>query len=259
MDFELIKENEYYVNPSRTGYGTLPPFLDAILARRTAKPFDGTRPTWLPSTEKMREYLMSRHWAGDYQSRSGMWVIGHDGIPLSGNSVQIDHIIKWEEISKQLLLQYSGEKAAGTPFGHLTKLPLEDGILIKGVDCIEDPEIEYHWGKDVLYKYTNIGAIKYFHTIENLRPLSGSINSRRNNERYDDSDLSIVDPGSVDPQLANKLSQLSALVEEFSQQAYQIVARHSGTRDGDLYAKKYIELTEGIMAVIHQTNMQEFE
>ena len=259
MDFDLIRENDYYVNPSRTGYGTLPPFLHSILARRVAKPFTGIRPNWLPSTEKMRKYLMSRHWGGDYQSRSGMWVIGHDGTPLSENSVQIDHIMKWDDISKQLKLSYSGEKAVGTPFGHLMRLPLEDGILIKGVDYVENPEIVQHWGSDVLYNFTDIGAIKYFHTIENLRPLSGSINSRRNNNKSEDSDLLIVDPGSVDPHLTNKLSQLSALVEEFTRQAYHTVAKHSGMQDGDMYAKKYIELTEGLMSVIYQTNIQEFE
>lgn len=259
MDSESIKDNDYYANPSRTGYGTLPPFVSAILAKRTPKPFDGTRPQWLPSTKKMREYLMSRYWSGNYQSRSGMWVIGHDGVPLSGDSVQIDHIFKWEEIREKLLYQYMGKNAGGSPFNQLITLPHDDGVLIKGIDYIDDPEILPIWGEDVLYKFTDIGAIKYFHTIENLRPLSGSINSRRNNERYEDSDLSIIEPGRIDPRLANKLSQLAASVEEFINQAHQLVASHSGTRDGDLYAEKYGEITDNIISVIHQVNMQEFE
>jgi hypothetical protein len=258
MNFKLIKENDYYVNPTRTGYGTLPPFLLGILERKQVKPFDGIRPDWLPNTKRMREYLIDRYWGGDYQSRSRRWVMAHDGTPLSVDSVQIDHITKWEDISKQLLLMYSGERASGTPFGHLTRLPQEDGVLIKGVDYIDDPEILYQWGEDVLYKFTNIGALKYFHTIENLRPLSGSTNSQRNNKKYKDSDLSIAELGSIDPKLSNKLSQLSASVEEFSKQAYHEVASHSETEDSDLYAEKYIQLADQIISVISQINRSEF-
>lgn len=258
MDYEKAIKNEFYVNPTLTSYGTLPPFLEELLSTMTVKPFNGVRPSWLPSTEYVREYLMKNHWGGDYKSRSLMWVIAHNGSPLSEDSIQIDHIIPWENIKEKLLYQYNGKNAGGTAFNQLTTLPLADGKLIKGVDYIDYPDTLPVVGPDVHYCFTNIAAIKYFHTIENLRPLPGSINSRRNNSSLTDEDLNIVHPKYINYDLLKKLAELSASVEEYTTQVVQLVQTYEDPNEREIHIETFIEKTDEIISHLYDINRSEF-
>jgi len=239
MNYNKIISNGFYVDPTSTGYGTLPSILNEHICTIKVKPYAGERPNWIPSTEDIREYLMKNYWGGDYKSRSLIWVIGHNGTPLSQDSIQIDHIVKWEEISKKLLYQYNGKNASGTPFTQLTTLPHSDNKLKKGIDYIDDPDTLETWGPDVKYCFTNIAAIKYFHTIENLRPLPGSINSRRNNLNITDEDLKIVNPANLDPNLMKELAKLSASVEEYTTQVVQLTQTYTDLDEQKIILKIY--------------------
>jgi hypothetical protein len=99
MEYKEFIENDYFANPNSTDYGTIPKYLEDDLDEIPIIPFDGTRPKWHTSTAKMREYLMHKYWGGNYQSRSKMWVISHDGSPLPEHAIQIDHIFPWNKIS----------------------------------------------------------------------------------------------------------------------------------------------------------------
>lgn len=258
MNYDKIILNEYYVNPTLTGYGTMPSFLNNYLSRIKIKPYAGERPMWIPSTESVREYLMQNYWGGNYKSRSLMWVIGHNGTPLSQDSLQIDHIVKWEEISEKLLYQYNGKNANRTPFAQLTTLPHYDNKLIKGIDFIDDPDTLEYWGPDVKYCFTNIAAIKYFHTIENLRPLPGSINSRRNNSTLTDQDLNIVHPRYLNIALMKVLAELSASIEEYTTQVVQLTQTYTDPNEQRIHIDSFIEKTHEITSFLYQINRSEF-
>ena len=258
MDYYKIIENDFYVNPTVTGYGTLPDFLEEFISKIKVKPYQGERPSWLPSTEKVRDYLMENYWGGNYKSRSLMWVVGHNGSPLSEDSIQIDHIIEWGKISEKLLYQYIGEKAYSTPFRQLTVLPHLDGKLIKGIDYIDDPDTIDTWGPDVKYLFTNIAAIKYFHTIENLRPLPGSINSKRNNSNLEDEDLNIVHPRYINNDLMQKLAELAASVEEYTTQVVQLVQTYEDQNDREMFINKFIDKTDEVISHLYDINSTEF-
>lgn len=259
MDYTKIIENEFYVNPTVTCYGTLPSFLEQHLSTIQVRPYSGERPNWLPSTEYVREYLMKKYWGGEYKSRSLMWVIGHNGSPLSQDSIQIDHIIPWDSIKKKLLYQYNGINARGTVFDHLTTLPLADGKLIKDIDFIDHPDTINVVGRDVHYCFTNIAAIKYFHTIENLRPLPGSINSRRNNINLTDQDLNIVHPKYINYDLLKKLAELSASVEEYTTQVVQLVQTYEDLNEREIHIETFIKKTDEIISHLYDINRREFE
>ena len=258
MDYQKIIENDFYVNPTLTGFGTLPPFLDYYISKMKVVQYNGKRPSWIPSTEKMREFLMESHWGGEYKSRSLSWVIGHNGTPLSQDSIQIDHIMTWEEIGKKLLYEYNGINAQRTPFRQLTTLPHSDGKLKKGIDYIDDPDVLKVFGPDVLYRFTNIAAIKYFHTIENLRPLPGSINSKRNNTNLTDKDLNIVHPKDINIHLLRKLAELSASVEEYTTQVVQLTQTYSDPREREIHIQMFLEKTDEIISHLYDVNRSEF-
>lgn len=258
FDYEDIVRNEFYVNPLLTGYGTLPIFLEEYTSRMVIRRYNGERPTWIPSTEAIREYLMKKHWGYNYQSRSLMWIIGHNGSPLSEDSIQIDHIVKWSEISEKLLYEYCGPKAVGTRFAQLAALPHADGRLIKGIDYIDDPDVLAVLGEDVLYRFTNVGAIKYFHTIENLRPLPGSINSRRNNSQLSDDDLRIVHPTNIDFELMRKLAELSASTEEYISQIVHLTGTYTDKNEREIHVEQFIEKTSELINYISNVNRTEF-
>lgn len=259
MDYKKIIQNRFYVDPTLTAFGTIPPFLTEYLSRMKIKPYTGERPNWVPSTETVREYLMEHYWGGEYKSRSLEWVIGHNGTPLSKDSIQIDHIVTWEEISEKLLYQYNGKNANGTPYAQLTTLPHLDGKLIKGVDYIDDPDALEIWGPDVKYLFTNIAAIKYFHTIENLRPLPGSINSRRNNRNLTDADLKIVHPQNINFDLLRKLAEFAAAVEEYTTQVVQLTETYTDLNEREIHSMYFIEKTDEIISHLSDINRTEFE
>lgn len=258
MNYKEIVNNDFFVNPTLTSYGTLPRFLERFTKSIKVKPYAGERPNWLPSTDCIRKYLMKNYWGGNYKSRSLMWVIGHNGSPLSADSIQIDHIIEWETIRKKLLYQYNGKNANGTPFAHLNSLPHSDGKLIKGIDYIDHPEISKAYGPDVLYCFTNIAAIKYFHTIENLRPLPGSINSRRNNSQLMDEDLSIINPQYINYDLMKKLAELSASVEEYTSQIVHQVQTYDEIHEREIFVEQSIERVNELISYIDDVNRTDF-
>lgn len=259
MDYTQLEKDGYFVDPTSTGYGSLPTCLTECLSSMKVRPYAGERPMWMPSTEKVREYLMHHCWGGNYKSRSKVWVIGHNGSPLSEDSIQIDHIIPWESIKEKLLYTYCGKNAWKTPFTQLVMLPHPDGKLIKGIDYIDDPEIVPIWGEDVLYKFTNIAAIKYFHTIENLRPLPGSINSRRNNVNRTDPDLRIVHPTNIDIPLMTKLSELAASVEEYIAQVVHLTESYTDPHDRSIHIDTFMEKTNELISHLYDVNRSEFE
>lgn len=259
MDYENIIKNEFYVNPTQTSYGTLPSFLEEHLSKIKIRPYNGGRPNWLPSTEVVREHLMKNHWGGNYRSRSLMWVIGHNGSPLSQDSIQIDHIIDWNKIEDKLLYQYNGKNSGGTIFNQLTTLPHADGKLVKGVDYIDHPDTVDIVGPDVHYCFTNIAAIKYFHTVENLRPLPGSINSRRNNLNLTDDNLKIVHPKYINYDLMRKLAELSASVEEYTTQVVQLVQTYENPNERKIHIETFIDKTDEIISHLYDINRSEFQ
>ncbi len=258
FDYNEIIRNRYFVDPTFSGYGTIPSFVEARTSKMAVKPYDGGRPDWEPSTEDIREYLMANYWGREYASRSLKWIIGHNGSPLSEDSIQIDHIVKWKEIEEKLLYQYNGKNAKGTPFDELTTLPHPDGKLIKGIDYIDDPDILSAFGEDVLYRFTNVGAIRYFHTIENLRPLPGSINSRRNNSKLSDSDLKIIHPLNISQNLMRKLAELSAKVEEYTSQVVHLTGTFDDNNERHIHIEMFIEKTDELISHLSEVNKTEF-
>jgi len=261
MDYEEIIKNGFYVDPVSTSYGTIPKYVEEYLSKSKieVKPYEGVRPNWIGGAAEMRDNLMREYWGGEYMSRSLQWVIGHNGTPLSEDSIQIDHIVKWDEISEKLLYQYNGKNAKGTQFQQLITLPHIDGKLIKGIDFIDDPDVINVFGPDVLYRFTNIAAIKYFHTIENLRPLPGSINSRRNNTNLDDEDLGIIPPKDIDFELMNKLAELSASIEEYTTQVVQNFKLLENSSERTIYREQFKNKTEEIISHLRDVNRTEFE
>jgi len=250
IDYKKAKEYEFYVNPTLTSYGTLPPFLAKSISRIKPFAYTGGRPRWYPNAESVRRYLMEEIWGMDSRSRSLKWVIGHNGSPLSEDSIQIDHIIKWQFISEKLRNCYAGKNAVGSPWEFRTQLPISDNKLIKGIDYIDEPYISARHGKDILYQFTNIAAIKYFHTIENLRPLPGSLNARRNSEHKTDEDLGILYPERIDIELMNKLAELSAKCEEYISQVVHELNTSSDEYYRKTLADKFIDITDNVISSI---------
>lgn len=251
IDFKEAMKYEFYANPTITAYGTLPPFLKDKISGTKPEIYNGFRPIWYPNTEAMRLFLMEEVWGVNFMSRSLKWVIGHNGSPLSEDSIQIDHIMKWESISNHLMSDYSGKNAPGTPWSFRTPLP-EPEKLIKGIDYIDNPVVLDQFGEDVLYKFTNIAAIKYFHTIENLRPLPGSINAKRNNENKTDKELGILHPARINFDLMCKLSELSAKCEEYISQVVHEVDDNPDEDYRNTLAEKFAEKTDELIGSIDQ-------
>jgi hypothetical protein len=163
-----------------------------------------------------------------------------------------------KNIKEKLQYQYNGENAAGTVFNQLTTLPHADGKLIKGVDYIDHPDTLAVVGPDVHYCFTNIAAIKYFHTIENLRPLPGSINSRRNNSNLTDENLNIVHPKYINYELLKKLAGLSASVEEYTTQVVQLVQMFEDPNERKIHIETFIQKTDEIISHLNDINRSEF-
>ncbi len=258
MEIDDFYESNYNnVDPVRTSYGTLPLFLNEYLSKVKPKPYKGGRPGWLPNAERVRNYLFQNHFNSDYTSRSGPMVIGHDGSLLSLKTAQVDHIIPWNKIQERLLYEFRGEKADGTVWACVSRLPLEDGKLKKGVDYVDDPIVLDQYGEDVLYRFTNVGATKYFHTIENLRPVSGSTNSKRNNRT--DASLGIIPCEFINPDLNKKLSRLSASVNEYVQQVVSLMQEYETDEERSIHVDVFIEETDNLIRSMEDANRYLFD
>ena len=255
---DLISNN-YYADPTLGPFGSLPPNLAYNVNKLKVKIYENDfNPNWYPSTKVIRDYLLKKCWGGAYQSRSKTWVIGHDGIPLSEDSIQIDHIFDWKYIKEKLLYQYSGVNAIHYSRIQLTPFPNHDGKMIKGIDYVDDPGALVLYGEDAIYRYTNIAAIKYYHVLENLRPLSGSINSRRNNINVTDAELGIIPINRINIDLMEKLAELVAAAEEYIKQAATHVSDIEDEEERLRHSDYYIDDVQTLIDSMLNENRSKF-